>query len=177
MANKTDTKGKGAGGCNTNKNGLSYEERTNVCNHTKSYKEEKKHRVFDFDGIKRIQVEKKCLQGYLASEFNQMEKSLQPDEAFIDTEKKRIYILEKKFQQTAGSVDEKIQTGLFKRELYEQLYPSYEIEYAYVLSDWFKADKYLPEMRFNKKYGIRVFFGSDESYFTKMIDWICEKND
>lgn len=181
MADKKVTKGKGAGGCNTNKNGLAYEDITNMCNYTKNFTEcneaGKKYRVFDFDGTTSVQVEKKSLQNYLHADYKKQEKSLQPDEAFIDTDKKTIYILEKKFQQTAGSVDEKIQTGMFKRELYEQMYPSYTIEYCYVLSDWFKADKYLPEMRFNKKYGIRVFFWSDRDYYTKMIEWISGKND
>ena len=32
----------------------------------------------------------------------------QPDEAYIDLNRKMVFIIEKKFQQTPGSVDEKI---------------------------------------------------------------------
>ena len=100
------------------------------------------------------------------------EKSLQPDECFINDDNKIIYILEKKFQQCAGSVDEKIQTAIFKKEYYEEQYPGYTIEYAYVLSDWFKSNKYQPEMRFLKKYDFKIFWGSDIDYIKQLCNWL-----
>lgn len=174
---KIFTKGVGAGGSNTNKNGLSYEDKTNITKHFTIFEscinEDKiNYKIFDFDGNKRIQVHKKSLEKYLKNDFKKLEKSLQPDEAFIDIENKKIYILEKKFQQTSGSVDEKIQTGVFKKYFYEELYPSYEIRYTYVLNKWFKADKYKPDLRFLKKNNIDVIFGDDDDYFENIKKFI-----
>ena len=76
---------------------------------------------------------------YLQNHFNnKCEKKLKPDECIIDNDKNILYIIEKKFQQCNGSVDEKIQTALFKKWFYKEQYPKYDIEYIYVLSDWFK---------------------------------------
>ena len=112
------------------------------------------------------------MEKFLEKDFNKQEKSLQPDEAFIDIENKKIFILEKKFQQTTGSVDEKIQTGLFKKEFYKELYPSYEIHFAYVLNDWFMNEKYKPELRFLTKYDVLVFWSSSADYFDNIKNWI-----
>ena len=61
-----------------------------------------------------------------------------PDECFVDEENKRIVIIEKKFQQCGGSVCEKLQTCLFKKENYEERFPDYDVEYVYCLSDWLR---------------------------------------
>ena len=70
--------------------------------------------------------------------------TLLPDDAFININNKTVYIIEKKFQSVAGSVDEKLQTCLYKKIQYKKLVSQmeYDIEYIYVLSDWFKQDKY-----------------------------------
>ena len=39
----------------------------------------------------------------------------QPDEFYLDTKKRNAFIIEKKTQSTSGSVDEKLQTAVFKR--------------------------------------------------------------
>jgi hypothetical protein len=101
-----------------------------------------------------------------------LERYLEPDEAIVDTGSNKIFILEKKFQTCGGSADEKIQTGLFKYEYYVELYPTYTIKYAYVLNNWFKNSRYLPEMRFLKKYDITVLWGEDTDYFDNLCDWL-----
>ena len=55
-----------------------------------------------------------------------------------------MYIIEKKFQHGSGSVDEKLQTCDFKKKIYTKLLYSLNInvEYIYVLSDWFKKERY-----------------------------------
>ena len=173
-------KGTGAGGSNTNKNGLSYEDITEI-------KENNRYKVNNTFVIKRralikvtidnqelIKVKKAELRIYMEekNEYNKKEKSLQPDECYINEVTKTINIIEKKFQNKAGSVDEKIQTGPFKKEFYEIQYPNYTIKYCYCLSDWFKSDKYLPEMRFLKKYEVGVFWGSDVDYVDNILNWI-----
>jgi hypothetical protein len=49
-----------------------------------------------------------------------------------------LFIIECKFQQVAGSVDEKLQTCDFKRKQYQKLFSkaNIEVEYMYLLSDW-----------------------------------------
>jgi hypothetical protein len=50
---------------------------------------------------------------------------------------KTLFIIEVKYQQVAGSVDEKLQTCDFKRKQYLKLVRSLElkVEYVYVLSN------------------------------------------
>jgi hypothetical protein len=173
-------KGTGAGGANTNKNGLSYEDKTEI-NENRRYKvtetfivKSKSLYKVTIDKHELIKVKKAELRIYMEgkNEYNKKEKSLQPDECYIDETNKVINIIEKKFQNKAGSVDEKIQTGMFKKEFYEDQYPNYTIKYCYCLSDWFKSDKYLPEMRFLKKYEVGVFWGSDVDYVDNILNWI-----
>ena len=70
--------------------------------------------------------------------------ALEPDDAFINVRNQTVYIIEKKFQSVSGSVDEKLQTCLYKKMQYEKLVSQIgcDIVYTYVLSDWFKQDKY-----------------------------------
>ena len=177
-------KGTGAGGANTNKNGLSYEEMTEIkesdrYKYTDSIKVKTKMiKQVIIDGELHIKINKAELKLYMNEnkKYNtKSEKALEPDECYINESKKIIYILEKKFQQTSGSVDEKIQTGFFKIWFYNEQYPDYEIKYCYCLSDWFKSIKYKPEMRFFKKYEIDVFWGSDDNYADNILNWIINK--
>jgi hypothetical protein len=174
--NRIITNGTGAGGKLTNENGLSYENITNILNYFSVYEtitdKNINYYIIDIDKKKYIYLQKKNLEKFLFKDYNKLEKSLYPDEAFIDIENNKLFILEKKFQQTSGSVDEKIQTGLFKKEFYKELYPNYEIYYAYVLSDWFKNPKYLPEFRFLSKYNICIFYGNDSNYFINIKKWL-----
>lgn len=52
--------------------------------------------------------------------------------------------IEWEFQQVAGSVDEKLQTCDFKKKQYQRLLygANIEVEYIYLLSDWFRNPKY-----------------------------------
>ena len=53
-----------------------------------------------------------------------------------------LYILEKKFQQAAGSVDEKSRPAILKKRQYEKLTAGTgisRVEYGYVLCDFFPA--------------------------------------
>ena len=83
-----------------------------------------------------------------------------PDDAFINVKNHTIYIIEKKFQNGSGSVDEKIQTCLYKKMQYEKLASQmgFNIEYTYVLSDWFKQDKYYDVLSYIEKTVCSYFF-------------------
>ena len=56
-----------------------------------------------------------------------------PDEAFINEKNKTVYIIEKNFQHSSGSVDEKLATFLFKIYEYEKLlnHIGYSVQYIY----------------------------------------------
>jgi len=71
-------------------------------------------------------------------------KKLLPDDALLVIVRETLFIIEVKYQQVAGSVDEKLQTCDFKRKQYLKLVQSLElkVEYVYVLSDWFKKPEY-----------------------------------
>ena len=71
-------------------------------------------------------------------------KKLLPDEALYLYHTNTIYIIEKKWQQCAGSVDEKLQTCDFKKKQYSKLFKplSLNVEYIYLLNDWFKKPCY-----------------------------------
>ncbi len=71
-------------------------------------------------------------------------KKLLPDDSIFVIIKNTMYIIECKFQQVAGSVDEKLQTCDFKKKQYQKLLSraNIDVEYMYLLSDWFKDSKY-----------------------------------
>lgn len=71
-------------------------------------------------------------------------KRLLPDDSIFVIIKNTMYIIECKFQQVAGSVDEKLQTCDFKKKQYQKLLASanIDVEYIYLLSDWFRDKKY-----------------------------------
>ena len=75
---------------------------------------------------------------------SKISKKLLPDDALLVIIRETLYIIEVKYQQVAGSVDEKLQTCDFKRKQYLKLvHPlGLKVEYVYVLSDWFKQQSY-----------------------------------
>jgi hypothetical protein len=71
-------------------------------------------------------------------------KKLLPDDALLVIVRETLFIIEVKYQQVGGSVDEKLQTCDFKRKQYLKLVSSLglKVEYVYVLNDWFKKPEY-----------------------------------
>jgi hypothetical protein len=71
-------------------------------------------------------------------------KRLLPDDALLVIVRETLYIIEVKYQEVAGSVDEKLQTCDFKRKQYMKLVSSLglKVEYVYVLNDWFRKKEY-----------------------------------
>ena len=71
-------------------------------------------------------------------------KRLLPDDSIFVMVANTLFIIECKFQQVAGSVDEKLQTCDFKRKQYQKLLApaNIEAEYIYLLSDWFRKPEY-----------------------------------
>ena len=73
-----------------------------------------------------------------------LSKRLEPDNALFVIVRDTLFIIEIKFQQVSGSVDEKLQTCDFKRKQYSKLVRDLgrRVEYVYVLNDWFRDPVY-----------------------------------
>lgn len=71
-------------------------------------------------------------------------KKLLPDDNIYVIANNTLFIIECKYQQVDGSVDEKLQTCDFKKKQYQKLMAplNIDVEYIYLLSDWFKNPKY-----------------------------------
>lgn len=71
-------------------------------------------------------------------------KKLLPDDSIYVIANNTLFIIECKYQQVDGSVDEKLQTCDFKKKQYQKLMAplNIDVEYIYLLSDWFKNPKY-----------------------------------
>jgi len=172
-------RGTGAGGSNTNKNGLEFERNIDLKKNYTILSIKNKINEIRFNGTDThfIEVQKKKLQKYMKSK-NKMNTTItiahgckEPDEAYIDENKKIIFIIEKKFQQVSGSVCEKLQTAVFKREHYRDLFPEYRIEYIYCLSDWF-IKNCKAEIQFLNKNNFKIFFGKTKENVDSIISYI-----
>lgn len=125
---KTKQPNKYGGGSKTNVNGLRFEQSTSlntilgetgysVSNNLVSYKDQiigwsvSKRKLYSvFFGPKGINYK----------EYNS--KRWEPDECFINELNRTVYIIEKKFQNSSGSVDEKLPGCHFKKLEYEKLF-------------------------------------------------------
>lgn len=87
-------------------------------------------------------------------------KKLLPDDAIYVIKENTIYILEMKYQEVDGSVDEKLQTCDFKRKQYQKLFSqlNFEVEYIYILNDWFKNEKYRDVLDYVISVGCKYYF-------------------
>ena len=141
------------GGSKTNKNGLHFEQVTSL------------NEVYYNKELIGVSVPKKQLytkflekQGIDYARYNS--KQWQPDEAFINFKNKTAYIIEKKFQNCSGSVDEKLPGCHFKKLEYKKLFAplNYNIEYIYVFNDWFLQHQYRDTLEYIKRMGCHYFF-------------------
>lgn len=143
----------GVGG-NATLTGLNFENKVDLITllkQTKGYRVEKStigHNVF-FNQQKVA----RCFKKYDFYKFldenkidhkNILSKKLLPDDALLVIIRETLFIIEVKYQQVAGSVDEKLQTCDFKRKQYLKLVQplGIKVEYVYVLNDWFKNPSY-----------------------------------
>lgn len=87
-------------------------------------------------------------------------KKLLPDDAIYVIVNNTLFIIEVKFQKVAGSVDEKLQTCDFKRKQYAKLMAplNIEVEYIYILSDWFRKPEYKDVTDYIISVGCQFYF-------------------
>jgi hypothetical protein len=160
------TPNKSGGGANTNVNGLHFEATT----HLKKLLVEQSDYVMDNqdqivkNGIivgeyfEKYGLYKKLLSRYNIDHNTIISKKLLPDAAILVGN--TIYIIEKKYQNGAGSVDEKLQTCDFKKRQYKKLFSpiGIQVEYYYVLSNFFNKDCYKDVFEYITDVGCKYFF-------------------
>lgn len=193
---QTDTpqknRGTGAGGANTNKNGLTFEEKTSSIPHLLekgfTLKKEKEaityyYRKDESSGETKewFFFQKSALKKYCKKHFN---KNLyrEPDECFMicqsgETKRYILKVVEKKNQNVPGSVDTKLYAGPgFKYEYKESLGENFTIDYAFTLNTYlikvYNEPKKEPMRKFNQKEGIPIFEGDSDTYYAKLFHWI-----
>ena len=140
-------KGKGGGNTIT---GLNFEKERDILHilsKAKGYSV--KENVIYFQGKEVARsYRKQSLYRYLSAKgvhwSKYISKRLYPDEAIYVIVNNTLFIIEMKFQKVSGSVDEKLQTCDFKRKQYLRLMSplNVEVEYIYILNDWFKKSEY-----------------------------------
>ncbi|MDE7417056.1 MAG: hypothetical protein K2N44_12310 [Lachnospiraceae bacterium] len=140
------------GGAKTNRNGLSFEQTTSLNDALiNAGFEIRNHYDIYLNGqhigysINQAEFATVFLRDNGIDDRHINSKRWEPDEAFINELNRTVYIIEKKFQHTSGSVDEKLATFPFKIYEYKKLLTpiNYNIEYIYLLSsEWFNVPKY-----------------------------------
>ena len=89
-----------------------------------------------------------------------LSKKLLPDDAIYVTINNTIFIIEVKYQEVSGSVDEKLQTCGFKLWQYKRLFSvlNYEVQYMYILNDWFRDEQYRDTLTYIISQGCSYYF-------------------
>ncbi len=89
-----------------------------------------------------------------------LSKRLIPDNCLYVICNNTLFIIECKFQQVAGSVDEKLQTCDYKLKTYRRLLASlnYEVQYVYLLNDWFLKPEYRDTLTYVINVGCHYYF-------------------
>ena len=87
-------------------------------------------------------------------------KRLFPDDSIFVLLNNVLFIIECKHQEVAGSVDEKLQTCDFKKKEYKKLMSAanIDVEYIYLLDDWFRNEKYRDVLDYIHSVGCDYYF-------------------
>ena len=156
------------GGNNTNVNGMAFEKLTDlgkilISNNYKIIEKE----VYKDNNLVGLLVQKNSFyKDFLAprgvdyAQYNS--KKWLPDECFVNLKNKTVYIVEKKYQQSSGSVDEKLPNCDFKKKEYRKLCSpiNFDVEFLYVFNDWFKQSVYKDTLQYVKDVGCNYEYNS-----------------
>lgn len=162
MAKKPNTVG---GGARTNSNGLPFEGRTDLRAAIR------KHPIYhlgpDEEVLKGGRIVayyyekhglyRKLLEPRGINYKTVLSKKLLPDGALLVDN--TLYIIEKKYQEGSGSVDEKLQTCDFKKKQYQKLFKplGIDIEFYYVLNKWFEQEANRDVFEYIQSVGCKYF--------------------
>lgn len=154
------------GGAQTNVNGLGFEQTTSLDDALRNAGFSVVNCVVFKDGqrvgmsVQKYNLYSKFLvpNGINYKEYNS--KKWLPDECFINEVRNTAFIIEKKFQNSPGSVDEKLPGCDFKKKEYEKLFRplGYNVEYLYVFNTWFHDPRYQDTLEYIKGTGCHYYF-------------------
>ena len=154
------------GGAQTNRNGLAFEQTTSLDSALKEIGYSIRDcKIFDKETFIGFSVpQNKIYSVFLEKvgidykKYNS--KKWRPDECFINMNSRIAYIIEKKFQNTSGSVDEKLPGCDFKRQEYLKLFEplGFKVEFLYVFNDWFLQEQYKDTLEYIKQVGCKYYF-------------------
>jgi hypothetical protein len=187
-------RGTGAGGAATNINGLPFETLVSNENNLLSmgfqkvqYSKSKGNYYLlkRFDDVPRIvyYAKKKALKYLVDKLLNIPDMFKEPDEAYLtywlNDNTYELKIIEMKNQNRDGSVEEKLWTAGWIRDVYrEVLNNQVEVKYAYTLSTFLKRKldsnvrKYSILCNLFTREDIKIFHGQDEDYFEQLNTWL-----
>lgn len=174
------------GGAKTNKNGLRFEQTTSlkdalqyhnfILNPISSNRKSIGYEVYNEQKLIGYSVPKHALyscflapRGIDYRQYNS--KQWLPDECFINEITKTAFIIEKKFQSSSGSVDEKLPSCHFKKREYEKLFfpLGYPVVFIYVFNDWFQHYMYRDTLQYIEDMSCYYFFNEIPlTVFTKL---------
>ena len=154
------------GGARTNANGLRFEQTSDLdtalieAGYTISG-----HKVYDGSTQIGLSVQKHDFYKYFL-EPNGIDytmynsKKWLPDDCFVNLYSNTVFVIEKKFQNTSGSVDEKLTNWDFKKKEYVKLCAplGFEVKYVYVFNDWFSQPVYADTLNYIRSVGCHYFY-------------------
>lgn len=156
----------GKGGGNT-RTGLVFEGKTDLATFLNSqpHYSVNEHKVF-YDNEKVAEVYKKhsfykVFLTRLQIDWKQyISKQLLPDDSVFVLLNNKLFIIECKHQEVAGSVDEKLQTCDFKKKQYKKLMSAanIDVEYIYLLDNWFRDPRYKDVLDYIHSVGCDYYF-------------------
>lgn len=180
-----ENRGSGAGGENTNRNGIRLEEKTRETisgivetmglsseynSGTRSWKVEE----VTYQGDTYIRCPETAFKLFEDKEGNsdvpQAHGAKEPDDLLVNKVTKTINWVECKVQNGSGSVVEKLQTASEKIENLKRRFPGWNINYVYVLSSYFREHAQWEISRLDEK-NILYIFEDDEDFEGKLMDY------
>ena len=155
----------GIGGANT-KTGIIFEGRVDLLTKFKTldrYSVKENIILYDKKEVARYYKKRslyKLLEENNINYKDYISKRLEPDNAIYVIKDNTLNVIEMKFQRVAGSVDEKLQTCDLKKKQYKKLFSAlnYEVEYIYILSDWFRKEEYKDTRDYIISVGCKLYF-------------------
>lgn len=183
-------KGEGAGGANTNKTGLAFEDRVSCEQRLLSMGFErnkigKSRSPNGYTLTKKISnktyifLKKSGFKKYMLETFGKTVKN-EPDESFVvidENNNVKVFIIEMKNQNVSGSVDLKLLAAPGIRFMYQEcLGGKIDVDYCLCLNSWFETmwseEKYNLWDIYFKKVNVPIFFGEKATYLDDLFSWV-----
>lgn len=156
----------GTGGANT-LTGLIYEGKVDLktfLNQQQGYRVVGSSVIYQDEEVAQIFQKYELYSEFLAprkkKKKNCISSQLLPDNGIYVVINNTVFIIEVKTQNTPGSVDEKLQTCDFKKKQYQKLFfpLNIEVQYVYILDDWFRKPKYKDVLDYIISVGCQYYF-------------------